>query len=96
MQNFFNPIEMVTMSLERMYSTIYSYLFGHPLIALGILIFLGLMLWKKPSEFFKLMLFVVALNGVLYVGSYVTGSMGVGVEKKHEITTEREKELFKE
>ena len=79
-----------------MYSSIYSFLLSHPLIGLGLAAFLGLILWKKPSEFFKLVLFVVALNAVLYVGGYVTGSMGVGVAKKHEITTEREKELFRE
>ena len=84
------------MDLHFIYLSIYSYLLNHPLVGLGLAAFLGLFLWKKPSEFFKLMLFVVVLNGVLYVGSYVTGSMGVGVAKKHEITTEREKELFKE
>lgn len=83
------------MNLEHLYSSIYSYLYSHPLIALGILAFFGLMLWKKPSEFFKIMLFVVVLNVVLYTGSLLTGSMGFGVDKKHEITTERKERLFK-
>lgn len=84
------------MNLGQIYSSLYSFLFSHPLIAVGILIVLGLTLWKKPSGFFKLMLFVVALNIVFYVGSFLVGSMNFGVDKKHEITTEREKELFKE
>lgn len=84
------------MSLGHIYSVIYSFLISHPLIAVGVLAFIGLMLWKKPSEFFKLMLFVVALNVVLYIGSFLTGSMDFGAGKKHEITTERKERLFKE
>ncbi|MFW2368657.1 MAG: hypothetical protein ACN4GW_19750 [Desulforhopalus sp.] len=84
------------MNLGQIYSSLYSYLYSHPLIASGILIVLGLMLWKKPSEFFKLMLFVVVLNIVFYIGSFLVGSMDFGAGKKHEITTERKERLFNE
>lgn len=84
------------MNLQYVYSTLYSFFVGNPLIAGGLAAILVLLLWKKPTVFFKLVLLALALNVVLYICILMTGSMGFGVDKKHEITTERKAKLSQE
>ncbi|MGW8193904.1 MAG: hypothetical protein ACWGOX_06525 [Desulforhopalus sp.] len=81
------------MNLQHVYATLYSFLVSNPLIAGGIGAILLLLLWKKPAVFLKIVLFTLASSAVLYICILMTGAMGFGVDKKHEITTEREAKL---
>jgi len=84
------------MDIENVYSIIYNFLITNPLIAIAILAVLALFLWKKPNEFFKFVLMVVVAIVLFYILSLMTKPMSTGVDKKHEITTEREEKLSKE
>jgi chromate transport protein ChrA len=82
------------MSIENLYTVIYSFLITNQLIAFGIAVGLGLFLWKKPGEFFKLILILLALLAGFYILSIMSQSLSTGEAKKHEMTTEREERLF--
>jgi len=84
------------MNIEYAYSIIYNFLISHQLVSLGIVIGLVLFLWRKPKEFFKFTLFTLGLIVVFYILTLLNQSMLIGVEKKLDITTERENKLFEQ
>ncbi len=81
--------EVKSMDIKHLYSIISHYLISNQLIALGIVVGLTFFLWKKPKEFIKFSLFILAAIVVFYVFTLLDQSMDTGVGKKHEITTER-------
>ena len=72
------------MNREYGYSVIYNFLTTHQLISLGIAVALAIFLWRKPKEFLKFTLFVLAMILLFYVGTIVNDSMLKGVESKHQ------------
>jgi len=59
------------MSLENLYLTVHSFLMSHQLIAVGLLLALGLFLWKKPWEFFKFLCLIFVVLALFYIVSLV-------------------------
>lgn len=83
------------MMLDKIFYYIHSFLVSNQLIALVIFVVLAVFLWKKPWTFLKVTLWVLALFVGIYIFSYLNESAFIGASKKHEITTEREEQLFK-
>lgn len=84
------------MNLEYIFDLAYDFLLTNQLIALAILIVLVLFAWKKTWQFCKFLMVILALLALVYLADLMSGGFGVGVDKKQEITTEREDILFKD
>ena len=63
------------MHIEDLFSVAYNFLSNNELVAVGIIVVLVLLLWKKPGAFFKLVFAVIALVVLLYIGSLL-GDIG--------------------
>ena len=62
------------MTIEYIYSVIYSILSANWLVTLGILMVLGLVWWKKPKLFFNLTIVIIVLVVVYYIIANYSGS----------------------
>ncbi len=82
--------------LEKIFTSVFNFFIVNQLVALIIFVFLALFLWKKPWDFLKCTLGLLALLAGIYVFSFLNDSAFVGEEKKQDITSEREETLFKE
>ncbi len=84
------------MSTEYAYSFIYNFLITHQLISLCIAIALILFLWKKPKEFFRFTLFILAMALIFYIATFLNESMIGGIGNKHQMINETEEIMTKE
>lgn len=82
------------MIIESAYATIYGFLVTHQLVALGVLVALALLLWRKPAAFFQLVILVLCLTVALYIGSSLGGAGGGGVKNKNKMINETESKIF--
>ncbi|MEJ2201967.1 MAG: hypothetical protein P8X63_13285 [Desulfuromonadaceae bacterium] len=81
------------MNLENIFLHIQSFFVANPWAAILALVILALLLWKKPRQVFKLFGAILVLAAAIYLISYLTDALSIGVGKKQEITTERESRL---
>ena len=81
------------MTQEYAYSVIYSFIITHQLITLCIAVALLLFLWKKPKEFFRFTLFILAMTLLFYIGTILNESMLGGVGNKHQMINETEEKM---
>jgi len=81
------------MNLEYLYSVAYSFLSNNQWVAVGIVVVLALLLWKKPGAFFKLIFAAIALVVLLYIGSLLGDIGGTGVSNKNTMIHETESKM---
>lgn len=81
------------MNKEYAYSVIYSFIITHQIISLCVVAALILFLWKKPKEFFKFTLFILAMTLLFYVGTILNESMLGGVGNKQQMINETEEKM---
>lgn len=82
------------MTIESAYAVIYNFLITNQLVALSILAVLALLLWRKPTVFFKLAFVILGLIVALYIGSLLGGAGEGGVKNKNQMINETESKIF--
>jgi len=82
------------MDLNYLFDSLRQFFITHHIAAAAVFVGLALFLWRKPGQFFKCATIVLALLAGTYVFTQLTQSAQFGSVKKHDITTEREKNLF--
>jgi len=81
------------MTLESLYSVVYSFLVSNQPVALVILVGLAVLMWKKPWGFFKLSIAVLALLALVYLGTLLSGSLGTGMHDKSQMINETKSKM---
>ncbi len=81
------------MNINYAYSFIYNFLATHQILSICIAVVLVLFLWKKPKEFFKFSLFILAMILLFYIGTLMNNSMLGGVDDKHQMINETESKM---
>ena len=61
-----------------MSSVVYNFLITHQFVAVGIIIAMILLLWKKPIAFFKLAFAILLIVVVIYIGALLGGGIEGG------------------
>jgi hypothetical protein len=84
------------MNLNYIYSMIYNFLDAYPLITLGIVVFLALLLWKKPGTFVKVIFVILLFVGVIYLGSLLGGEGNQGIQNKYIMSNETKTRIDEE
>jgi cell division protein FtsW (lipid II flippase) len=76
------------MTIESAFSGIYSFLITNQMVTFGILVFLALLLWRKPLVFFKLTLALLSIIVVFYIMTLFSGSMVTGINDRNQMIHE--------
>ncbi len=81
------------MNINYAYSFIYNLLATHQIVSICVAVALVLFLWKKPKEFFKFSVFVLAMILLFYIITLMNDSMLGGVDNKHQMINETESKM---
>lgn len=81
------------MNIDDLFAVAYNFLSNNQLLAVGIVVVLALLLWKKPGVFFKLLGAAIALVVLIYIGSLLGDIGGSGVSGKNTMIHETESKI---
>jgi len=84
------------MTIESAYSVIYNFLVAHQLVALGILLVLAIILWKKPAVFYRIAIAALIVIVVFYVLTLFIGSLESSVKHEKQMIYETESKMSTE
>jgi hypothetical protein len=68
------------MNIETLIGSVISYLQNHAVLAIGIVAVLGVLVYLKPKEMFKLTLAVMALGAIVYLGMFLVDLTSTGMD----------------
>ncbi len=81
---------------EKYASQVIAFFTGNIFIAIGAVVILVVLFYKKPGETIKFLGFCFLIVAVLYIMSLLTESGSQGVLQKKGVTTKSEKELLEQ
>jgi len=74
------------MNIETLLAAGTTFYQNYTIPAVAILIVIAVLAFKKPKEFFKLLLVGVAIGIIFYLISFMGDSMSTGIEQKDTLT----------